>query len=814
MDAEKIAWRMLSEAWIACASKFSDTTRSVRIGNSSPVRLNRRQCRDSKGVEYDSYVEYMEENKRSDFFPSYSSVDDKLVQVADTLNFLQMSKALGEDHRQTYVIEDDPADKDFPVEKHIPNSKGVIVNKSRQRADRFFLFWRDKAMALSQVMRREMAQGKQNSSVLFKTKSFSRYVLYGKPGVGKTAFLNYLFSVNAEDLLSRKVLWVRVSVSGNRLDPYDTLKARLYIKFIRIFCEFYLFERSFGFDNTFMDSLREFLLDKIRQSEDFADMEPEAKSRLVSNFLRLLRKARAKSRQREAVTVSFDDCHIEEDQGLLLTELLMSYIQSVHGYSYIFIFDGLDSVTIDYIQYNDFMKWLKEIDQVTDNRLSLYKALYIITMRDYSFISFFMKHLREPRTDLQRYVCCTIRPKPLEEILQRKYRLSHAHLVQAGCQCTEEQIQRINHNLMKLIYSELHEMANLEDPTDADRLSGSYFQHFMKLNNDNLRATMRFFRELIVMTYHVLGDESFKLLTSDQSEEGFLARFQGKRWILYRVLLHGGCTASLYKNRITYDKEGRSHISADSKAIIPNVFNYRDHITSDSHKRPKNLVKLRVIQYLVRAEESDTPATIVDCVKWLEEAFDYPNDDSELRYETREMMYNGLIVPNASDAEIRVAEGGKANYQIHVTELGKFILRKFISKAVYYETVVDDTPLQAEFCRGMAPLSRFDKEVKLGEYLKQKFNAIILFVLFLMELDLFDAKKYAHSLANQQETGAPFEFTIYDDVVVGSIKKDLASSLGKYLRDVLRDDGRERLEEYVKSWFQFWGKEYDREVVK
>jgi hypothetical protein len=785
MDISLKSENLVNDAWKKCEDYFSEIQQNGSIiGDSSPIRLNDITGYGPTDISYSSYL-----NEKIDlsFFPKYSEIDKKLLILSDSINFLQMSRYLKEDHEKTYVAPN-KIESDIDIEKLLDSSDFVTLNYSKSRIDNLYAFWRNKALSLAQF-------DKLDRIDKYRASHLNRFIIVGKPGVGKTAFINYLFSVKSDDLITNKIIWIRVHISGNRRDKYTMLLDRLHVKFLKIFCQFYLYFYE-ELNETFINNFESYLIETIFLQKKYERLEEKDKVELIINYIDMLRSIHDETKAKIDVKINYEKFGIDLKFAREINELLIYYLQKNLGYSFIFIFDGLDSVTIDYVQYNEYKEWMEEIDEVTNNSFTNYKALYIVSMRDYSFISFFLNHLKEDRSDLKRYAILDIHPMSLNEVLSKKYELAARNLKRAGFDYKMEEVKNINLNLMKLLFFYFSGFDVSESPVDICANPDHHFQVFMKLNNDNLRSVMRFFRELLIMTYTVFKDSAFSNLISDPEKNTFITNFEGKEWILYRVLLFGGCTHSVYRNRVRYNCQGCAEISSNNKAILPNVFNYRDFIQENKPKLPKNLVKIRIIQYLLSVDR----ATIVDAIDWVKNNFAYLHDD--LRHETREMIYNGLIIPCSKETELIIAELANTNYMIKLSELSSIILKKIIRKAIYYEIVVDDTPIQIEFAHGMKPLSRYDSEVNLSEYLIKKSKYIILFVLYLNNLEKNDLKNYLRINETNEEDYINKNLSIFTEDVILSIKKDMIKYIAGYLNKLKSRGALRPIELFISDWYK------------
>jgi hypothetical protein len=73
-----------------------------------------------------------------------------------------------------------------------------------------------------------------------------------------------------------------------------------------------------------------------------------------------------------------------ESSSLPFLKELLIFLTIEQKISYIFVFDGLDYITLDEIHTNKFDKWLQQIDNYILSSRAL-RGTYILTMRDVSF---------------------------------------------------------------------------------------------------------------------------------------------------------------------------------------------------------------------------------------------------------------------------------------------------------------------------------------------------------------------------------------------------------------------------------------------
>jgi hypothetical protein len=117
------------------------------------------------------------------------------------------------------------------------------------------------------------------------------FFIIGPAGVGKTTFLNYIFSVHAERLRKEKVIWVRLDL-GKHDDRTETFQAAFAKKAIRILREKYWDILSAEMDNfkqyledewQVLGSLRDQVLSDIsNQIKRFITMDPTGEDAAIS----------------------------------------------------------------------------------------------------------------------------------------------------------------------------------------------------------------------------------------------------------------------------------------------------------------------------------------------------------------------------------------------------------------------------------------------------------------------------------------------------------------------------------------------------
>ena len=311
------------------------------------------------------------------------------------------------------------------------------------------------------------------------------------------------------------------------------------------------------------------------------------------------------------------------------------------------------------------------------------------------------------------------------------------------------------------------------------------------------------------------GVNTWDILISPEIDDQALDRVRRKEWVILRLLLFGDTRVRVYKNRVQFEDGGTDDAKSDIKrpglisienenrAIIPNIFNYREHVYDASQIFPKNLFKIRAIQYLLLQPEKK--AGVLEILHWYQERFDYPFID--LRFEIREMIYNSILSPERLESSVISWEIVNGNYPISLTGLGKLIFNDLIKRSILYEVVRDDTPIQRQFAHNMTPYARFDKDITWNEYMIMSTKEIILFILYLKAVE--EAEEQRYNEAKQKKSSIvnktpPWEdykdyLEIFTKSTVESIKSDIRGRLYGFIW-ARRNRGKRWLRVFIEDW--------------
>ena len=262
------------------------------------------------------------------------------------------------EHQLSYVISSlEQSETEDPIFlKYFIKGNNTQLNKNNKFADSFLKFIAQKSGELLNLFN-------QNLSSLNRINILdnSKFLIIGKPGLGKTAFLNYLFSVWSNYMRSNKIMWIRVDLGlASSIIPED-LEILLHSKFTRIFCKHYLFKYDY-FDTNF---LGEFFKSSLTHLKDIFKTEDESKLAQISlSFNYILQQLHeelnnitkgSESKKEQYKIIKFFEksggAFNQYDKQLYqkLISYLIKYIQKIFHMKYIFIFDGLDKCNYKYI---------------------------------------------------------------------------------------------------------------------------------------------------------------------------------------------------------------------------------------------------------------------------------------------------------------------------------------------------------------------------------------------------------------------------------------------------------------------------------
>ncbi|WP_289022710.1 hypothetical protein [uncultured Desulfobacter sp.] len=269
-------------------------------------------------------------------------------------------------------------------------------------------------------------------------------------------------------------------------------------------------------------------------------------------------------------------------------------------------------------------------------------------------------------------------------------------------------------------------------------------------------------------------------LLSSPDSHLLLKAFRGSEWQVLRLLIFGTNKTQPFVNRTKYDKSGQPRFQG-VVPVIPNIFNFNEYgfLTPEAGKdktalgfKNKILVKVRILQYL---SNNGTNVGIINLFQWLTSTFDQ-EWGNELRYETRELIFSNLLKchdERIDQVDIDDPNAIKRNYGLSTTTKTD-VIEKLLDSSIYYEIVVDNTPIDSRYIHLFNPLHRIECE-STWDYLKIKIKYIIYFLLYLEQVEEEEKKR------SQLESNVYSPYVIFSNDRESKIKDDIYRFLNGYL---------------------------------
>jgi len=574
-----------------------------------------------------------------------------------------------------------------------------------------------------------------------------------------------------------------VSVSNSSLEE------RLYSKWMRIFAKYYFRNKidSGSFESTFTEWFR----DTYYDYGFFKRYTTEKKEHILDKYLSTLHTLHEGSFSEYEFSIKSLDDHGDESQiGVsskdfcVMSKLTLGFLQKKWGWGYIIVFDGFDSVSFDQIQYTEYERWCDEIKKLTvikDNKL--YKGVYLITLRDYSYLKFHYNRKQhedyDTCTTLPSYITLTVGQQNIQEIIEKRF-------LYLKMKCQYSAYNNLKRNLINLMY-----MCYMR--TSPQAALKSTWDNITNLIQDifasNYRLFFRFLRELLLLTYATFGPESNDLLASEPEAMEYLKRFRGIEWRVIRLFITGTTNIQPFRNRTKYDIHGQPKFD-NVTPIIPNVFNFNEYscYTPEAGENcnatefeNKTLVKCRILQQLLAKDGQDG---ILDIFEWIRRTF-RTRWGNELRFETRELIFSNLISCELDEAEIDDTDYLRTNYVLTTTRKTN-VIDRMLDLSIYYELLMDNTPIESRYARLFSPLHRVDRN-DIWSYLKDKTDYIALFLCYLIKIE---SEEFARTQTDPKTIGAMGyreTYQIFTKRRLAKIKEDIVRYLNGYLEERQRN---------------------------
>ncbi|MDD2463143.1 MAG: hypothetical protein PHI97_04040 [Desulfobulbus sp.] len=655
---------------------------------------------------------------------------------------------------------------------------------------------------------------------------YCKYAIVGRPGTGKTALINYCFSVYGEQLDEERIIYVRINLNEIIQDG-QSLRTRMLSKWLRIFCKYYFRSEKFDdFKNHFVvcDEIRSRI--KKYRSDCFPTKTQDDYDLMVNYFIDLLYDLHTKTFHSVEYSLQLSEKRSSNGNIIVsledlskMTEILMSYVQVVKNWGSIIIFDGFDRVTFDKMHFDQFKSWCMEIKQLSsieDNRFC--KSVFIVTLRDYSIRTFFRHNnqgsIQEYSQKGPNFLCLSIKNGIFKEIIEKRFEMLDEKF-------PDIDVINIKRNLINLMYMSYNKCGP-QKALDSDWKEVS--KTFENIFVHNYRLLFKYLRDLVYLIYRTLSGKYniSELIQSNPENKELLHAFMGQEWRILKLFITGTSKVVPFSNRISYGENGQP-IFQGVVPVIPNIFNFNEfsnrteeasyYIDQDGRKHKdehissidqanKLLLKYHALKILELNGGTLGVETLIRslnanfCKKWF---FD-------IIFEIRELIFSNVISCDLTEAEYNDMNKISTNFPVTITP--KFDIIKFIiEQSVYYENIIDDTPIEERFAKDtLRPLNPVDCS-DIWEYLKEKSFFIIYFLHYInyVENQFFEnlcESKSDHIYDYYQISKNDFNknFRFFKNINVDNIKSTINAFLNTYLKNINNDLAESLLtnwEEYI-----------------
>ncbi len=802
MKISDIADKMVKMAW---AKHKVDRNLKITF-EETYERLNERK---SQGDSSDYHEIFYHKTKHLNRPINLGGIDSRLLLIYEIMKHVPMSPSRKDDHDIIYTIMEKDGQIEF-LDMVFDNEYPETMNKDMNMLSSIFIYWIDRAKDL--ISRPDLSDEYVKPIGKFVN---CLYMITGRPGVGKSATINYLFSYYGNQMIDENVMFVRVDMN-KVFGKAEKLRKMLLTKYLYIITRFYLYNEDRGFGLSRMDDIMNDLIIFVSSEpyfkQAFSDSTP---NEVAKSFIKglagcnlLLNKDNKSADKNDyngskhaGKSILLEYFDMDDQTIYLMIEWLMSYIQTNYNYAYIFVFDGFDNVTFNYSQERRFLSWLKEFDSIVSNNLKLYSAVYIATMRDYSYIKYKRDNGgHEGSRANENIVNLKIERQPMWEIIQKRVNYAEFRAKKIDLDILRDEAINISRNLLRIIYIAMNPNGDIV----REGASIEYLvDHFHRVNADNFRAALRIYRALIIVVADILGLDMYNELCKDELEKDTVLRIERAKWKIIKLMLYGTTGYRTYRNCIQFKPSGETPkndlivkkdmitIDHNRKSVIPNIFNCREHIYSESNRWPKNLFKIRIIQIL---RINNGVGNVLSVERWFRDILDYQTKD--IRFEIREMIYTGLLLPSYLEIDVDEQENELGDYTVRLSETANLIMETMLNKYVYYETVVDDTPLPYQYSNYIIPINADEPGIGIDDYLCDKTKAVLIFLKYLMDIEKIEKPLIIDMMCNNEEDIFKANWEIFTDKRVDLILKQMDNSIFKYMSKKTRKDVYDMVEKW------------------
>lgn len=567
---------------------------------------------------------------------------------------------------------------------------------------------------------------RSRAKIISRTKKDSIFFCIGEPGIGKTTFINNMFSTRAERLRKEKIIWIRLDLNDPSQRRYN-FEDSFLIKIITILREFYTEEIDFN-----SKALRGYIQQKWSAST-------ERSAITVADIEILFRKF-----------FTLRPYNIERQLDLAFIDIVIDYLMEELGYGFIYIIDGLDRVSLDSVRNVRFSEWCKNlVEFITNKRFK--DAVYIVSMREISLIDAISNFSEDE--NLRKPKMLKVIPPDLHEMITQKFKLAK-EMIQEGIAdgynwMSQDHVDSLSDAILLFTCcSILNRRIDTVSSDNFDEVIREGIQLLDGICAKNYRALMRFFRQLLLYVFSYYNEAVEDLINADIGRR--FSCLIGREYKVKRALSFGREESFNYsvpykyylnKGKLTFRP------AATVEALIPDVFNFIDVLeTGETEHNQQNraLVKLRVVQLLLKNNLVMKKQRIID---YLNSHLGYSK--FFLDHEIDEMIFSGMLYPKSLADFVRAG-----NYTLKLTTLGQYIYDNLIYENVYLEIVVDDTPLPFSTMKFIDPINMAWIGVDADAYVATKIRSVLYFLAMLRELERQE-EEYFNSV--EDYTGKSFQ---------------------------------------------------------
>ena len=569
------------------------------------------------------------------------------------------------------------------------------------------------------------------------------YLISGERGVGKTAFLNYIFSTQHATFDEEHVIWVRLDLTRAQILEMSIMEL-LDVHTYDILSEHYMGGGEFPYRNEFFDDVdyehcfeehkRRSQIFSMQQFRDFLDQVPFEDSTLrdMANQLLLLEDG------------AIRDLRIPYAEKKRRSELLRLFMRK-QGYTFIYILDGLDEATIPMQELDILQLWKGDIVDIIEGK-NVPEGLYVICARHESF-RVLSKHLQNLNIgrNLRQFV---VYPISVSQVIEKRLELFRERRERPD---KDLSVEHWSYESAKLLV-DLTFYA-IRCALDEVGIEPNILEEFSR--SGHMRSILKFFRDALWETVAIL-DENYTTLKVDKwlpvvasltEERGDLDR-QFKN-ILKQKSYRIWSLASLnyenhYEKSVSILSNKRKLSSPDESGefpLIPIMWGDLELGKREGYFNNHLMGKVRVLQLLYSAQEKRV--TFSQVKRTISAMFQYDPDNIDLLL--RAMMLERLIdFEPHQDIFLGLEES-----VIRLTDIGKRLIKEWIYIPAYVEYTMQlaavPSAVERDFYRFSirrisGPLAN-TSSYRAGDYLARLFPALAKFVAVISAVEQWEVTR-------------------------------------------------------------------------